>query len=249
MAKLTTHQIRDLARKIVGQNAGGIRYSQLVEHIATQHPETPRNTVHGSVWDLASRFSGEISKPSRGLFKPIDQGMDEGIEAATKTKTAEKDFYEPFAEFLKNDLDEASECVPFGGAGLKSKWGTPDVVGVYRPKRFDVVQFPPEIVSAEVKLNNGSTIEAFGQAIAYRLFSTKVYVVMPATITEEDKGRLEALCMLFGLGLVVFQPDPAAPSFSIRTKAQRFTPDSFYVNQFAEALKHHDKAVYEILFG
>jgi len=49
MAKLGTHAIRDLARQIVLESTGGIRYSRLVERILVEHPETPRNTVHGSV--------------------------------------------------------------------------------------------------------------------------------------------------------------------------------------------------------
>ena len=68
MAKLSTQQIRDLAREIIEKTPGGIRYAVLVESIASQHPQTPKNTIHGSVWDLASRYPDEITKPSRGLF-------------------------------------------------------------------------------------------------------------------------------------------------------------------------------------
>jgi hypothetical protein len=161
----------------------------------------------------------------------------------------EKDFYEPFSEFLKADLDEATEAEPLGGSGLRSKWGTPDVVGVYRPRAADLVKFPPEVIAAELKMNPGAGIEAFGQAIAYRLFAAKSYLVMPTTITEEDKSRLEALCIQFGVGFVLFTPERSSPDFTIRTKAQRFSPDMFYVNQFADALKHHDNGLFERLFG
>jgi hypothetical protein len=51
------------------------------------------------------------------------------------------------------------------------------------------------------------------------LFSAKSYVVMPNTISPEDYGRLEALCMLFGIGLVVFNPDVEEPDFFIRVRA------------------------------
>src|SRR4029077_16559693 len=39
----------------------------------------------------------------------------------TRIKIKESDFYEPFAEWLKNDLDEVTEVVSPDGAGLKSK--------------------------------------------------------------------------------------------------------------------------------
>jgi hypothetical protein len=82
-----------------------------VEQISSQHPETPKNTIHGSVWNLAAIFRDEIAKPSRGLFKPAstvdtEQGDGEG-EGPTTTvagvKLKEIDFYKPFAQWLKND--------------------------------------------------------------------------------------------------------------------------------------------------
>ena len=41
----------------------------------------------------------------------------------------ESDFYAPFASYLKDELDEVTVVSSLGGAGLKSKFGTPDVVG------------------------------------------------------------------------------------------------------------------------
>src|SRR6185295_9347175 len=70
MAKLSTSQIREMARKVIALRPGGIRYSELVNEISRQSPDTPINTVHGSTWDLATRFPTEIVKPSRGLFQP-----------------------------------------------------------------------------------------------------------------------------------------------------------------------------------
>jgi len=91
-------------------------------------------------------------------------------------------------------------------------------------------------------------VVAFGQAIAYRLFSTKTYIAMPTTLTEEDQSRLESLCMLFGVGLVLFELNKDAPQFSIRVRAQRFSPDMFYANEFADRLKQHDPDMFMELF-
>ncbi len=90
---------------------------------------------------------------------------------------SEVDFYEPFAEWLKNDLDEVTVVSSLGGAGLKTKWGTPDVVGIYKPTASNLIKFPLEIVSAEIKITPQAPVVAFGQAVAYRLFSTKTYDV------------------------------------------------------------------------
>jgi hypothetical protein len=138
---------------------------------------------------------------------------------------------------------------PLGGAGLKTKWGTPDVIGVYKPLASNLVKFPLEIISAEIKIDPQTPVVAFGQAVAYRFFSSKTYIAMPSTLTEEDQGRLEALCMLFGVGLVLFDLNALAPNFAIRVRAQRFPPDMFYVNEFADRLKAHDHDTFEKLFG
>ena len=61
MAKLSKKEIQTLAKKIVAENPGGLRYSALVQRISMENPETPKNTNHGSVWDLASRFPSEIT--------------------------------------------------------------------------------------------------------------------------------------------------------------------------------------------
>ena len=75
MPKLSAQQIQQLARSIITASPGGIRYSVLVERSSEQNPETPKNTVHGSVWNLDALFPNEIAKPSRGLFLPRNQTM------------------------------------------------------------------------------------------------------------------------------------------------------------------------------
>jgi hypothetical protein len=71
---------------------------------------------------------------------------------------------------------------------------------------------------------------------------------MPTTLGQEDQDRLESLCMLFGVGLALFDLDIKDPNYQIRVRAQRFSPDMFYVNEFAERLKNHDPEVFEKLF-
>jgi hypothetical protein len=123
------------------------------------------------------------------------------------------------------------------------------VIGTYRSRASDLIQFPVEIVSAEIKIDPQAPVVAFGQAVAYRLFSTKTYIAMPTTLTTEDKERLEALCMLFGLGLVYFDLNKEVPKFTIRMQAQRFSPDMFYVNEVAERLKNNSIELFHELFG
>jgi len=252
MAKLSVNQIREKAREIIAKNKGGIKCSDIIEQILVPYPETEKNTIYGSVRDLHIRYPQEISKPSRGLFVPvavIPASTESPVEHAVEfPKFKEEDFYEAFADWLKNDLDEVTDAASLGGAAMGKKWGTPDVVGIYKPLASNLIKFPIEIVSAEIKIDPGQPVVAFGQAIAYRLFSTKTYIAMPISMTLEDQSRLEALCMLFGVGFVLFESNSENPRFQIRVRAQKYTPDMFYVNEFAERLKEFDPDKFEQLF-
>jgi hypothetical protein len=199
---------------------------------------------------------GKKATPQSGVAVFCADSIDRGWRcrssqneetAPSGLKLRETDFYDPFAKWLKDDLDEVTEVAPLGAASMKTKGGTPDVIGVYQPLVGNLIKFPLELVSAETKIDPLAPVVAFGQAMAYRLFSAKTYVAMPTTLSEEDQSRLESLAMLFGIGLVLFDLDRANPNFSIRVRAQRFLADMFYVNEFADRLKLHDAEVFEKL--
>jgi len=46
MAKLSTNEIRDMARSIIAESPGGVRWSDLIRKISASSPETPTNTIH-----------------------------------------------------------------------------------------------------------------------------------------------------------------------------------------------------------
>ena len=143
-----------------------------------------------------------------------------------------KDFYARFAEYLTEDLEECTKCIPLGGCTFQDKWGTPDVIGIRKARESDIVKLPTEIITAEIKLETRNLITAFGQACSYRLFSHRCYLVVPRSSPTEDLARLESLCIALGLGLVLFDSTaPSSPNFSIRVRAARTEPDMFYVNR------------------
>jgi hypothetical protein len=249
MAKLTVKEVLELARKILSESLDGIRFNELRRRILEIHPETNSNMIGAQIGLLHLKFPGEIIRPSRGLYKlaagPRSEPPPNGVVSSA---VHEEDFYQPLADWLKDDLGEVTEAASLGGAAMGKKWGTPDVVGVYKPEASDLIKFQAEIVSAEVKIDPQQPVVAFGQAIAYRLFSAKTYIAMPNSMGEEDKDRLESLCMLFGVGLALFDLDPKNPDFTIRVRAQRFSPDMFYVNQFAERLNAANHELFRRLF-
>ncbi len=156
--------------------------------------------------------------------------------AAPKVK--EEAFYEPFADWLVNELEECTNAIAVGGNAFKDKWGTPDVIGIREAKRGDLIKPPTEIVTAEIKLDLNGLITAFGQCCSYKLFSHRAYIVVPKNAADEDISRLDALSRIFGIGLILFDAtNPKEPDFTIRARAARHEPDVFYVNKYLKLIE------------
>ena len=242
MATATTKRdrITNAAKQLLAENDAGLRFSELVSRLRSAFPQDPHGTITGTVWNLDSRFPNDIYKPSRGLFR-LTKFRDstiavpqQGQPSTDKSQASirESDFYEPFADYLVNELEECTVAVPLGGNRFGGKWGTPDVFGILRSRESDIVKSPLEVVAAEIKLDAGQLITAFGQACVYKLFSHRSYLVVPRESPPEDVDRLDALCLIFGIGLILFDAaNSSDPSFQIRVRAAKHEPDSFYVNQ------------------
>jgi hypothetical protein len=215
----------------------GLRCSELIRLMRQELPDIKEAALHWKIPNLHIYRPQEIYKPARGLFRhtkfrETDVEHDIAIAEAPKRRGREEDFYKSFAEYIVDELEECTKAIPLGGNCFKDKWGTPDVVGVLRAKESDIVKFLAEIVSAEVKTDSNALITAFGQACSYRLFSHKVYLVIPNSVSESDLAQLDALCRVFGLGLILFNAEnPGEPSYQIRVRATKHEPDMFYANR------------------
>ena len=137
-----------------------------------------------------------------------------------------------------NEVEECTKAISLGGSRFKDKWGTPDVIGKRESKRSDIIQAPVEIVSAEIKPDVSQLVTAFGQACAYCLFSHKSYIVVSKKSPDEEIARLDGLCQVFGIGLVLFDSDnPKDPRFTIRVRPRYQQPDLFYANRYMKLIE------------
>ncbi len=229
MAKLNRKQIQDRAREILEVESGGIRWGEILKLIHGPDPETPPNSIHGAI-QVLFQSSDDIVKVARG----------------TGTLT-EQDFYASFAEWLVEN-DEATVAEALGGSSLGGKWGTPDVLGVMKPRAQDIFRFEPQIIAAEIKATPSQPVVAFGQAVAYRLFSHKSYIVVPRTTSSDDMSRLKSLCSIHGVGLVTFLLDKEAPDYLVVILPALSIPDMFYVNTMLERLKSSEPKLLNKLF-
>ena len=240
-----------IGEKIVGKafdvlesNPDGVRYSDLVREVQNRDDSFKQNTVNGNVWNLHEQFPEKVYKPSRGLFRlmkfrdPDTDQLKEELVPKQPKKIKEEGFYEPFAEWLVNEVEECTKAISLGGNRFRDKWGTPDVIGKRESMRSDIIQAPVEIVSAEVKPDTSQLVTAFGQACAYCLFSHKSYLVVSNRSPADEIARLDALCQVFGIGLVLFDSEnPKDPQFVIRSRARHQQPDLFYANRYMKMIE------------
>jgi len=239
MTRKVTERIKDIAFDLLRKNPDGLRYSQLHELIRETDGKLNTNTINGCIWDLDSQFPEKVYKPSRGLFRllefkdPDTDDLKTEVQPKEVIKIKEEDFYEPFSNWLQNDIEDVTHSIALGGNRFKDKWGTPDVIGKRESLRSDIIQAPVEIVSAEIKTETSQLITAFGQACAYKLFSHKCYLVIPNQSQQDEIARLDSLCQLFGIGLVLFDAKcPDTPDFNIRVRPNKHEPDLFYTNKY-----------------
>jgi len=232
------------AKEILKAHPEGLKYSQLFKEITNSLPDIPRNAIAGALHkfrrDIQEGKITDIEIPEKGFYRPLLFSPP-----PPPTTPKESDLYQPFADYLVNELEECTRAIPLGGSIFGDKWGTPDVIGVYKFSPVDPIQPPIEVISAEIKTDINQLITAFGQACAYKLFSHKVYLVIPRT-AGEDISRIESLCMRFGIGLITFDLNPSEPNFQIRTRASKSEPDYFYLNKY---LKKLDEKIIKRLFG
>jgi hypothetical protein len=235
-------RIQSQAIEILRNNPQGVRYSRLLSLIKERLPEISSNTIRGTIWNLDVTIPKEIYKADRGLFRYVSfretQVISESATPPTVSEIGEEGFYQPFADYLKNELEECTKAIPLGGNRFRDRWGTPDVIGIKKPKPSDIVKPEVVIVSAEIKTDLSGLITAFGQVCAYKTFSHKVYLVIPKNSSEEDKSRIEALCLIFGIGLILFDSASAEnPQFEIRVRPLKHEPDMFYVNKYMKLVE------------
>jgi hypothetical protein len=195
--------------------------------------KTPSATLGAQLYTHV-KHGGQVfaKQPGRkGKFYLRSASQREEVVASPQRLKDEVAFYKPFAEWLVK-MKECTKAIALGGNRFGGKWGTPDVLGKRESLRSDIIKASTEIVSAEVKVDSNQLITAFGQACSYKLFSHKTYLVVPKSSGADDISKLDALCQIFGIGLVLFDSSSTAqPNFEIRARPLRHEPDMFHMNR------------------
>ena len=225
----------------------GIRFANLVKIIAEETGDN-FNTINGSIWNMPNELPDKIVRPQRGLFILKNNLGNIGTkESETSEKYSDifkqEDVYEPARDYLLG-RGECTHAVVVGGAIFGKKWGTPDLMGAIRVSSDAVYQPPIEIVAVEIKGNNYSPVEALGQAMAYKLFAHRTWLVLPET---DDIDRIEGIAMSANIGLVVFNYKKGQFVFETLNRPVMGSPDAEEVNNILTILKDKDKHKYNDL--
>lgn len=232
-------RIKQQAVELIKAHPDGLRYSELFRKLRDGPPAFNAGTINSTIWNLDSVLPQFVWKPSKGLYRhtayrdPAPTEQSASRATAAQTKLREELFYGPFADWLRNEAEEVTQAIPLGGNLFRDRWGTPDVIGKKESRRSDVIKAPTEIVAAEIKVDLQQVVTAFGQASAYRLFSHRSYLVVPRQTNSEELARLDALCEISGVGMVIFDSENAsAPAFSVVVRPRTHQPDLFYTNRY-----------------
>jgi hypothetical protein len=247
MSKL--EDIRAKAIEILGrpEYKEGLRFSILVNKIAEETKDNP-NTINGSIYNMPNEVPDKIARPQRGLFilkKNLSNLSEKENETSDKYSDAftEESVYEPARDYLLGRA-ECTHAVVIGKNIFGKKWGTPDLLGSIRVNSDAVYQPPIEIIAVEIKGNNYSPVEALGQAMAYKLFAHRTWLVLPES---DDIERIEGIAMSANIGLVVFNYKNGEFKFETLNRPITGNPDADEVNNIINILKEKDRQKYNEL--
>ena len=108
-------RIRATAIEILREHPEGLRYSDLQRRIHERDAMFKLNTIAGSIYNLGA-LSKRVEKPSRGLYRIVSDTAGPSTDGKPATLAPpEEAFYVPFADWLKNELEDATKAIPRGG--------------------------------------------------------------------------------------------------------------------------------------
>ncbi len=236
-----TRTIREKAYEIICQHPEGIRYSELVDLLIKKFPTYNHKTIFAQVSELRKHKDyvdkieqiPRIYKASKPCKNSSSNGKDTYGSRLNQKSKGEKKFYEPFAIFLRDELNECTVARPIEEEMKKQKWANPDVIGYHKVGTTSSFQMRPKLVAGELKVDTEyrELITGFGQAVSYLLFCHKSYLAIPSDASHDDIRKIESLCIKFGIGLLTFnRQDSEKPDFKVRNRAKEYEPDITYLN-------------------
>ncbi len=245
--KSKREQFRLIAKRLLEEAGGAGISSRKIKNSVYQEAGINENTSTGS-WNHFSVKKGVIDstegygivKIEKGLYRLAKFANDnsdtvEDIKEDIADKKLEQYYYPKFAKFLveDDDVERCSNAITLEERIFNDQWGNPDVIGI---KQFAKGLSSPKIITAEIKVSQSTKdiLKGFGQSCAYKLFSHKVYLVIPSGSNIEQ--RIFTLCIKFNIGLVLFNLNGALDDihWEVKNEPTYDEPDYDYVESMLE---------------
>lgn len=64
-----TQQINEKALALLNEHPEGIRWAEMIKKLEKAFPDFHPKTINGCVWKLTEKYSDQIYKPEKGLFR------------------------------------------------------------------------------------------------------------------------------------------------------------------------------------
>lgn len=228
----------------------GLRFTTLVKRVSSETGAN-LNTCNGSLYNLPNELPDKVSRPYRGLFilkeneKFLKDALEEVPAQKFDLKFSEEDIYEPAKNYLLGN-EECTHAIIVGGNVLGKKWGTPDIVGVIRANSDALYKPILEIIAVEVKKEGYEPVEALGQAMAYKLFAHRTWLVLPDD-DHADIERIQGIAITANVGLISFTRKDKDFEFMTLNRPTSGRPDLTEVNDMIEKLKKEKQKYYELI--
>lgn len=230
--------IERITFKLIDSQEEGVSLQEIKRKVLTENSDISQHTIRFEVGQLAREYPDRILRKDRGVYGrasdlPIQEYPTEREQETDQKK--EKPFYDPLVDFLL-DKEECEYSSVLGNNRVPGFWNTPDVIGTKRSPRSHLIQYTTELISAEVKYadKQREIITGFGQAVAYKLFSNKVYLVIPSVALE---ARVIELCMNESIGLIKYdRTNPSKPRMDFVLRAPFCRPNPTHTRDWVEEL-------------
>lgn len=151
-------------------------------------------------------------------------------------RSRESHFYAPtVTAALGQDILTAATVI--GGALTNWAYGTPDIVGIIQPSSLvRPLSLPSEVVAIEIKHGTKlhSLVTGLAQAIRYKRFAHRGYLVVHPHGEGKIPNWLEGQCRHSGVGLCELDADEA--TLRIIADAPSNTPDLRLLSEFIRKL-------------
>jgi hypothetical protein len=186
------------------------------------------------------RRTGALAAWPKPAKTPVDEAKAEQ-EASNRSRVLESKLYPPFLESLKLWANEqgwtqhvVNQIANQGSKKTGGTWTRPDFVVVGYRKFEYTPGIVRDVETFEIKPSTCG-IEAVFETASHSRVATKSFLAIHLTDDGPDQdllGRIEAECVRFGIGLIVFTDPKNYDTWDYKVEPSRSEPDPFDLEEF-----------------